>query len=82
MPAGLLSVGINTVAVLYENNYNNDGFGCITYTDTNDGNRQYIYTTFEPRSAYKTFPCFDQPDLKAKATFNIIVPNGWIAAGN
>jgi hypothetical protein len=41
-----LRVGENTVAVLYENNYNNDGFGCITYTDTNDSNKQYIYTTF------------------------------------
>lgn len=27
-------------------------------------------------------PCFDQPDLRAKATFNVIVPNGWIVVGN
>lgn len=27
-------------------------------------------------------PCFDQPDLKASASFFITVPDDWMAAGN
>lgn len=27
-------------------------------------------------------PCFDQPDLKAPAVYNLIVPDDWIAAAN
>jgi aminopeptidase N len=27
-------------------------------------------------------PCFDQPDVKASATFNIILPEGWISVAN
>jgi aminopeptidase N len=27
-------------------------------------------------------PCFDQPDLKASAVYNLIVPDDWMAAAN
>jgi aminopeptidase N len=39
--------------------------------------KQYIYTQFEPYEANRVFPCFDQPDLKAKMRLYIISPNNW-----
>lgn len=41
-----------------------------------------MYTKFEPYGAHRFFPCFDQPDLKAPITYNVIVPDGWLAAAN
>lgn len=70
------------IAVHYRNVYDNDGEGCLSFIDAADSDKQYIYTTFEPRAAYFLFPCFDQPNLKAYSVFNIIVPIGWLAASN
>ena len=39
-----LKVGRNVVVVHYENVYDNDGSGCVSFTDV-DG-KQYIYTQF------------------------------------
>jgi len=44
--------------------------------------QHYTYTNFEPHGAHLFFPCFDQPDLKAYTSFNVILPNNWIAIGN
>ena len=33
IPKVYLNVGLNTVAVYYTNNFNNDGFGCMSYFD-------------------------------------------------
>ncbi len=35
------------------------------YVDTTDGS-EYLYTLFVPMDASLAFPCFDQPDLKAR----------------
>ena len=70
-----LQVGPNKVAVVYRNNYNNDGSGCVSFVDVDD--KQYIYTQFEPYYANRVFPCFDQPDLKAKMNLSVISPSQW-----
>lgn len=78
-----LKVGVNNIAVRYMSTYNNDGLGCMAFTDTTvDPPQYYTYTKFEPNGAHRFFPCFDQPDLKAKALFNVILPSTWIANGN
>ena len=69
--------------VQYKNAFNNDGLGCMSFSEnylTYD--YQYIYTNFQPYGAHRLVPCFDQPDLKARASFFITAPDDWMAAGN
>jgi aminopeptidase N len=42
----------------------------------------FLYTIFVPSRAHLAFPCFDQPDLKARWTLQLDVPAGWQALGN
>jgi aminopeptidase N len=42
----------------------------------------FLYTIFVPSRAHLAFPCFDQPDLKARWTLSLDVPDGWQALGN
>ena len=37
----------------------------------------YLYTMFVPDRAHSCFPCFDQPDLRARYTTHLNVPEGW-----
>jgi len=45
-------------------------------------NDEFLYTLFVPARARLTFPCFDQPDLKARYTLHLTVPAGWQALSN
>src|SRR3954463_3023285 len=45
-------------------------------------NADFLYTIFVPARAHEAFPCFDQPDLKARWTLSLDVPEGWEALGN
>src|SRR6185436_14065357 len=45
-------------------------------------NEEFLYTIFVPARAHEAFPCFDQPDLKARWTLSLDVPDGWEALGN
>jgi aminopeptidase N len=45
-------------------------------------NADFLYTIFVPARAHEAFPCFDQPDLKARWTLALEVPDGWEALGN
>lgn len=45
-------------------------------------NEDYLYTLFVPDHARSVFPCFDQPDLKARFKVNLTIPNGWTAITN
>jgi aminopeptidase N len=44
--------------------------------------REFLYTLFVPARAHLAFPCFDQPDLKARYTLTLDVPEGWAAVSN
>ena len=41
-----------------------------------------LYTLFVPAKAHTAFPCFDQPDLKARVTLTLDLPAGWEALAN
>ena len=43
---------------------------------------EFLYTLFVPARAHLAFPCFDQPDLKARYTLTLDVPAGWMAVSN
>ena len=47
-------------------------------------NRQpdFLYTLFVPDRASTAFPCFDQPDLKARYTLELRIPARWQAVAN
>src|SRR5207253_762241 len=45
-------------------------------------NDEFLYTIFVPARAHEAFPCFDQPDLKARWSLSLDVPEGWEALGN
>jgi len=44
--------------------------------------REFLYTLFVPARAHRVFPCFDQPDLKARYTLSLDVPAGWQTVAN
>ena len=42
----------------------------------------FLYTIFVPARAHEAFPCFDQPDLKARWTLSLDIPDGWQTLAN
>ena len=75
-----LQEGKNEVQIRYKNLYANDGLGLHSFVDTDE--KQYIYSQCEAYAANKVLPCFDQPDLKARLTLTMAVPNDWVAISN
>ena len=45
-------------------------------------NPEFLYALFVPARARQAFPCFDQPDLKAKYALSLSVPHGWEVLSN
>ena len=50
--------------------------------DSLNRNEEFLYTLFVPARAHLAFPSFDQPDLKARYTLTLDVPDGWRAVAN
>jgi aminopeptidase N len=42
----------------------------------------FLYTIFVPARAHEAFPCFDQPDLKARWSLSLDVPDDWQTLAN
>jgi aminopeptidase N len=45
-------------------------------------NEEFLYTLFVPDRAHFSLPVFDQPDLKARVTWQLDIPAGWTAIAN
>ena len=45
-------------------------------------NESFLYTLLVPDRASTVFPCFDQPDLKAKFHLSLVIPTKWTALAN
>ena len=43
---------------------------------------EFMYTLFVPARAHLAFPCFDQPNLKARFALELTVPADWQAVSN
>lgn len=81
IPGHYLSVGSNRVELSFESSIRAAGTAVTRYIDKNDG-AEYIYTLFVPSDANLAFPCFDQPDIKARFLLDITAPDGWTVVSN
>lgn len=73
--------GENTIQLNFESGVATANRPVIRYNDRDDGS-EYIYTLFVPMDASLAFPCFDQPDLKARFTLDLAMPEKWVAVSN
>jgi len=71
IPASAVRAGVNEVTV-----------GFLAGNEPLNRDRDFLYTLFVPARAHRAFPCFDQPDLKARYTLTLEVPAGWQAVSN
>lgn len=81
IPASALRAGDNAVTIDFVAAIAPAGASIIRSTDRTDGN-DYLYTLLVPADANQLFPCFDQPDLKARITFTLRAPRAWTAVAN
>ena len=81
IPAGLLVTGDNTLEFEFVADIAPSGASIIRTHDAADGS-DYLYTLLVPADANQLFPCFDQPDLKARVRFALTAPTGWTVIAN
>src|SRR3989475_1720623 len=81
VPARLLRAGRNRITLSFESPIALSGSAVTRYLDREDGS-EYVYTLFVPSDASTAFPCFDQPDLKARFRLELVLPRAWTAVGN
>ncbi|WP_441249776.1 aminopeptidase N [Kitasatospora sp. McL0602] len=61
--------------------YSRTGEGLHRFTDPADG-AVYVYANSSPDAAPRVFPCFDQPDLKARFGLSVSAPEQWTVIAN
>ncbi len=81
IPGDHFKAGENRVSLSFETKSSAAGRPLIRYLDRDDGS-EYVYTLFVPMDASLAFPCFDQPDLKAKFHFSVRTKSDWTVIGN
>jgi aminopeptidase N len=81
VPARLLRAGRNRATLSFESPIALSGSAVTRYVDREDGS-EYVYTLFVPSDASSAFPCFDQPDLQARFSLELVLPRAWTAVGN
>jgi aminopeptidase N len=81
IPTAAVKVGENVVSADFTTPIAPAGASIIKFHDDKDGN-EYLYTLLVPSDANLLFPCFDQPDLKARLTLTLVVPSTWQALAN
>ena len=81
LPAAQLHAGLNKLQMKFSSPEAPAGRAFTRYEDRDDGS-EYVYTLFVPMDASMAFPCFDQPDLKARFTLTVAHPAGWNVVAN
>ncbi|MEP6492926.1 MAG: M1 family aminopeptidase [bacterium] len=81
VPASAVRAGKNTITADFTTPIAPAGASIIKSHDDKDGS-DYLYTLLVPSDANLLFPCFDQPDLKARLTLALTVPAKWRALAN
>jgi aminopeptidase N len=73
--------GANRVEITFESPVSAAGSAVTRYLDREDGS-EYVYTLFVPSDASTAFPCFDQPDMKARFKLSVKAPAQWKVVSN
>jgi aminopeptidase N len=81
LPAKLLKLDENVVVIDFKAPVAPAGKAITRFEDKDDGS-EYIYTLFVPMDAEMAFPCFDQPDLKARFKLTVGAPQDWTVISN
>ncbi len=71
IPSGVLKRGMNEIEISFR-----------SPDQSLNRNKEYMYTLFVPERASTAFPCFDQPDLKARFRLRLAIPADWKAVAN
>jgi aminopeptidase N len=71
VPSASTTQGANEIAIEF-----------LAGDDSLNRNDEFLYTLFVPARAHRAFPCFDQPDLKARYSLSLDVPAGWEVIAN
>jgi len=81
VPAVLLGEGENALELEFVADIAPSGASIIRTHDPTDG-ADYLYTLLVPADANQLFPCFDQPDLKARVRLTLTAPAAWSVVAN
>ncbi len=81
VPASFVKTGVNRLDFEFQALVAAAGASIIRVRDPSDG-AVYLYTLLVPSDANQLFPCFDQPDLKARVNLTLTTPLGWRAVAN
>ncbi len=81
IPAAVVRAGANEIRLVFDSPIAAAGASIIRSRDASDG-QDYLYTLLVPSDANLLFPCFDQPDLKARVTLSITAPSRWAVLAN
>ncbi len=81
LPGDALRHGRNELILSFRAPVGAAGTAVTRYLDREDGS-EYLYTLFVPSDASSVFPCFDQPDLKARFTLSATLPACWNMVSN
>ena len=78
--APMLKPGENEIRMDFVADIAPSGASIIRSRDPDGGD--YLYTLLVPADANQLFPCFDQPDLKARVRLTLTTPAAWTALAN
>jgi aminopeptidase N len=73
--------GENLIRIQFEAPVALAGTAITRFEDRDDGS-EYVYTLFVPMDASMAFPCFDQPDIKARFKLQVTAPESWTVISN
>lgn len=80
IPKNKIVGGLTSIIIRFSNKYSNSGTGLHSFTDTDE--LQYLYSHCEPDHMHKVFPCFDQPDIKARFKLTVLSDCDWKVISN
>jgi len=81
VPHERLRQGENLIELRFESPIRISGSAVTRFHDPEDGS-DYLYSLLVPADASSLFPCFDQPDLKARFELSVTAPLGSRVIGN